>query len=86
VRHNLARNQKERHEMAFKLEYGYCKGIYVAYSNPPKYSCDYTEYDDNDNETKTELVSGYYKHGICVGCEEQERDEQDSRRANERDF
>ena len=68
------------------MAYGYCKGIYVAYSSPPKYSCDHTEYDDNDNETKTELVSGYYPWGICAGCEEWENEERDFQQENERDF
>ena len=50
--------------------FGNCEGIYIAYSSPPKYSCDYKEYDENDNETKTEFLSGYYKHGICVSFED----------------
>jgi|TARA_R110002074_G_scaffold19023_5_gene61122 hypothetical protein len=66
--------------------FGKCEGIYIAYSSPPKYACDYKEYDENDNETKTELISGYYKHGICVACEEVEKDEQNFRQANELDY
>ena len=41
--------------------FGKCEGIYIAYSSPPQYACDYKEYDENDNETKTELISGYYR-------------------------
>ena len=66
--------------------FGYCKGIYVAYSSPPKYECGHTEYDEKDNETKTELVTGYYQHGICIGCEEWENEERDFQQENERDF
>ena len=62
--------------------FGYCKGIYVAYSSPAKFSCDWTEYDKNDNEIRIELVPGYYRHGICQGCVDDERYHLDFESAN----